>query len=187
MNTNINNINTNVGTVKTDVASIKNTVTSGFKPAVMTPFSYVITKGSGSYTIDTWYTLINITGEGELQNVLSAVGHGNGSNMLRVTIDGVVKYYGKTPESYNGPGGVIGMTKLDNIFNRPDYGEPFMGLSATNDFNLGSVVTYPYTGGGGGVSLIDIPIRFKSSLKIEWMPQVRTTDTHYVFATGGVF
>lgn len=109
--------------------------------------------------IGVFQEVLNVTGKGFLSACIGA----SASTTLKVTIDDVVVYHGSG----------VGITTKDFTFY--DSAAPTnTGLLNAQTTTYGGVASgggvvqkHPYTSGGGSLVVLDIPLFFKKSLKIE--------------------
>lgn len=131
----------------------------------------------------TTYTVTNVTGKGYLRYVTYFNTTANINSDLKITIDGVVKHL--TTLNHNaymtgiGPYDLVGVDASN---------AKIMSLNGAGVKSVERVLQYPTTSQGtGGFVLIDNPIFFNSSLKVEIINRDTTYAlSAYVTVIGGL-
>ncbi|MBZ9615282.1 hypothetical protein [Clostridium estertheticum] len=152
------NVNNNILGVKSDTATILTRVAK-WSVNKVTAVQVVMP------SLETWVNALSITGKGCLRK---AIGQNNTSNVIRITVDGVVTYLSLASSTI----GVIEEQLINSMVNVGGaYNSSMPVYMSSGGFSpVGAIQSagYPSTNGTQSTSLLAVPIEFGTSLSIDF-------------------
>lgn len=139
-------------------------------------------------TNDTYEDLLNITKEGYLDEVIANADASSSNTFLKITVDGSIIFEGYTDGygvAYNSAAYTGIVQRVFNYYQSADIVKSgaFVMNTGVNTAAQGNINVnmrdLPYTGLGLSVAIINTPIYFKTSLRIETKATDKTKKVNY--------